>query len=85
MNRKKASYYLEDWDRAKGYAQPLPFAEGTSITLGVDDALARINESRIRPTSCCSMDAIACRTAGSCAFADSFGQDHRCDRMAHQA
>jgi hypothetical protein len=38
----KKAYYLEDWDRAKGYTQPLPFAEGKSITLGVDDALARL-------------------------------------------
>jgi len=39
----KKAYYLEDWDKAKGYMQPLPFAEGRSITLGVDDTLARIN------------------------------------------
>lgn len=39
----KKAYYLEDWDKAKGYMQPLPFAEGRSITLGVDDALARVN------------------------------------------
>ena len=39
----KKAYYLEDWDKAKGYTQPQPFAEGKSITLGVDDALARIN------------------------------------------
>ena len=39
----KKAYYLEDWDKAKGYMQPLPFAEGKSITLGVDDALARVN------------------------------------------
>jgi endoglucanase len=39
----KKAYYLEDWDKAKGYAEPLPFAEGKSITLGVDDALARVN------------------------------------------
>jgi hypothetical protein len=39
----KKAYYLEDWDKAKGYTQPMPFAEGKSITLGVDDALARIN------------------------------------------
>ncbi len=38
----KKAYYLEDWDKAKGYTQPLPFAEGRSITLGVDDALARV-------------------------------------------
>ena len=39
----RKAYYLEDWDKAKGYTQPLPFAEGKSITLGVDDSLARVN------------------------------------------
>ncbi len=39
----KKAYYLEDWEKVKGYTQPLPFAEGKSITLGVDDALARVN------------------------------------------
>ena len=39
----KKAYYLEDWDKAKGYTQPLPFAQGRSITLGVDDSLARVN------------------------------------------
>jgi hypothetical protein len=39
----KKAYYLEDWDKAKGYTQPLPFAEGKRIALGVDDALARVN------------------------------------------
>ena len=39
----KKAYYLEDWDKAKGYTQPLPFAEGKSITLGVDDQLGRVN------------------------------------------
>jgi hypothetical protein len=39
----KKAYYLEDWDKAKGYTEPLPFAQGKSITLGVDDNLARIN------------------------------------------
>ncbi len=39
----KKAYYLEDWDNAKGYTQPLPFAEGKSITLGIDDPLARVN------------------------------------------
>ena len=38
----KKAYYLEEWDKAKGYTQPLPFAEGKSITLGVDDSLARV-------------------------------------------
>src|ERR1039457_5598652 len=39
----KKAYYLEDWDKAKGYMQPLPFAEGKSITLRLDDAIARVN------------------------------------------
>ncbi len=39
----KKAYYLEDWDKAKGYTQPLPFAQGKSITLGIDDAQSRIN------------------------------------------
>src|ERR1017187_2692623 len=39
----KKAYYLEDWDKAKGYTQPLPFAEGKSIPLGIDDPLARVN------------------------------------------
>jgi endoglucanase len=38
----KKAYYLEDWDKAKGYTQPLPFANGRTITLGVDDSLARV-------------------------------------------
>ena len=41
-NEPKKAYYLEDWDKAKGYTQPLPFAQGKSITLGVDDRLARV-------------------------------------------
>ncbi len=39
----KKAYYLEDWDKAKGYTQPLPFASGKTITLGVDDAEARLS------------------------------------------
>ena len=39
----KKAYYLEDWEKAKGYTQPLPFAEGKRIALGVDDPLARIS------------------------------------------
>ena len=39
----KRAYYLEDWDKAKQYTQPLPFARGKGITLGLDDALARVN------------------------------------------
>ena len=43
VDEPKKAYYLEDWDKAKGYTQPLPFAEGKSITLGIDDPLARVN------------------------------------------
>jgi len=43
LDEPKKAYYLEDWDKAKGYTQPLPFAEGKSVTLGIDDALARLN------------------------------------------
>jgi endoglucanase len=39
----KKAYYLEDWDKAKGYTQPQPFAEGKSISLAIDDPLARVN------------------------------------------
>jgi hypothetical protein len=39
----KKAYYLEDWDKAKGYTQPLPFASGKTITLGVDDPQARLS------------------------------------------
>src|SRR6201996_1393567 len=39
----KKAYYLEDWEKAKGYTEPLPFAQGRSITLGIDDPQARIN------------------------------------------
>ena len=39
----KKAYYLEDWDKAKGYTQPLPFAAGKTITLGVDDPQARVS------------------------------------------
>ena len=43
LDEPKKAYYLDDWEKSKGYTQPLPFAKGKSITLGVDDALARIN------------------------------------------
>ncbi len=35
--------YLEEWDKAKGYTQPLPFASGRSLTIGVDDPQARVS------------------------------------------
>ena len=34
--------YQEEWDEAKGYTQPLPFATGRSMTLAVDDPLYRV-------------------------------------------
>ncbi len=39
----KKAYYLDDWDKTKGYTQPLPFAEGKRITLGIDDPQARVS------------------------------------------
>ena len=41
-DQPKKAYYLEDWDKAKGFTQPLPFAQGKSITMGIDDRLARV-------------------------------------------
>ncbi|HTX76119.1 MAG TPA: glycoside hydrolase family 9 protein [Terracidiphilus sp.] len=35
--------YQEDWDKAKGYTQPLPIVTGTSITLAAEDPLYRVN------------------------------------------
>ncbi|RPI21536.1 MAG: glycoside hydrolase [Acidobacteria bacterium] len=34
--------YQEEWDKEKGYTQPLPFATGQSITLSVDDPAYRV-------------------------------------------
>lgn len=34
--------YQEEWDREKGYRQPLPFATGRSITLGADEPQFRV-------------------------------------------
>ena len=41
----EAPWYVEQWHRAKGYTQPLPFAKGNSITLAPEDPLARISIS----------------------------------------
>ena len=38
----KKLHYQEDWDKAKGYTQPLPFAQGKAVTMAVDDPLARV-------------------------------------------
>jgi endoglucanase len=34
--------YQEEWDKDKGYTQPLPFAAGNSVILAADDPLARV-------------------------------------------
>jgi endoglucanase len=39
----KRVWYVEQWHKAKGYAQPLPFAQGKSMTLAAADALDRIS------------------------------------------
>lgn len=49
----KKAYYLGDWDEAKGYTQPLPFAQGKSIRRrfpmgGADNLLYGIHTSRLR-------------------------------------
>jgi endoglucanase len=35
--------YQEEWDKEKGYTQPLPFVSGNSITFAPEDALHRIS------------------------------------------
>ena len=37
--------YQEEWDKEKGYTQPLPFATGKSITLAAEDPESRITVS----------------------------------------
>jgi hypothetical protein len=37
--------YQDEWDRAKGYTQPLPIVTGNSITLAAEDPLYRVNVS----------------------------------------
>ena len=39
----KSLWYVEQWHKAKGYTQPLPFASGRSITMAVNDPLNRIS------------------------------------------
>jgi endoglucanase len=39
----KQLWYVEQWHKAKGYTQPLPFATGNSMTLAVQDPLNRIS------------------------------------------
>ncbi|MGH8316598.1 MAG: glycoside hydrolase family 9 protein [Steroidobacteraceae bacterium] len=39
----KGPWYVEQWHKAKGYTQPLPFATGRSITLAAADPLERIS------------------------------------------
>ena len=39
----KSLSYVDQWHEAKGYTQPLPFATGKSITVGVNDPLDRIS------------------------------------------
>jgi hypothetical protein len=37
--------FQDDWDKAKGYTQPLPIVSGSSITLAPEDPLYRVNVS----------------------------------------
>ena len=82
----KKAYYLEDWDKAKGYTEPLPFAEGKSITLGVDDCAGpgqcHVGYGRSHAVRRTRPRAERLVRA---AFADPFRQDHRRHRVAHPA
>jgi hypothetical protein len=37
--------YQEEWDKSKGYTQPLPLVSGNSITLAAEDPLYRVSVS----------------------------------------
>ena len=37
--------FQEEWDKAKGYTQPLPIVTGNSVTLAAEDPLYRVNVS----------------------------------------
>jgi len=39
----KRVWYVEQWHKAEGYTEPLPFASGQSITLAANDPLNRIS------------------------------------------
>jgi endoglucanase len=39
----RSLWYVEQWQKAKGYTQPLPFATGRSITVAAEDPLDRIS------------------------------------------
>ncbi len=39
----KSLWYVHQWHEAAGYTQPLPFAQGRSVTLAVSDPLDRIS------------------------------------------
>ena len=41
----KREWYVEQWHKAEGYTEPLPFASGTSVTLAPTDPLNRIQVS----------------------------------------
>ncbi len=41
----KQVWYVEQWHKAEGYTEPLPFASGTSVTLAATDPLNRIRVS----------------------------------------
>ena len=84
-DKPKKAYYLEDWDKAKGYTQPLPFAQGRSITLGLDDALARVNVKSDTADLMLFDGRNRAERLVRVAFADPFRQDHRRHCLAHQA
>jgi endoglucanase len=62
----KRVWYVEQWHKAEGYTEPLPFASGESVTLAATDPLNRISVSSESGPSRCSTAATRRRTAGSC-------------------
>ena len=44
-NDPKRVWYVEQWHKAEGYTEPLPFASGESVTLAATDPLNRISIS----------------------------------------
>ena len=63
----KSLWYVEQWHKAKGYTQPLPFATGKSITMAVRRPARSDRCDLARPArSSFTMDATRHRTAGMC-------------------
>ena len=63
---KKAAPTWRNGEKAKGYTQPLPFAEGQSITFGEPTRWPGVNVKLDTADLMFRWDETARRTAGSC-------------------